>query len=154
MTSASPLTLTIACRSDGTRLISFTGLHTSAQSLKWLLCPPVCRRELSWALGTPGRSDLVDPHELNELVAARLVRRHDALGPQVLQHPVVGIVWRSDPGQSRQGLLESRDRHLLFDDRPRGRENPEAADVLATDFGHELHEHLVADEVVVGVRPA
>ena len=44
----------------------------------------------------------VDPDQLDELVAARLIRRHDPFGPQVLQHPVVRIVGRADVGDRGQ----------------------------------------------------
>ena len=47
-------------------------------------------------LGTPRRADLVDANHFDQLVAARLVRRDDPLGPQVLQHPLVAVVGRAD----------------------------------------------------------
>jgi len=56
------------------------------------LVRPVCRREPSWALGTTLRADFVDAYELDEFIPARLIRRHNALGPEVLQHPFVGVV--------------------------------------------------------------
>src|SRR5207302_8005516 len=65
MTRASPSMLTIAWRSEGTRLIATcTYRHFAARPL------------------VPARSTrFVQPDELHELVALRLVRRDDSFGP-------------------------------------------------------------------------
>ena len=43
-------------------------------------------RRITWA------SDFVDTHQLDELVAACLIRRDDAFSSHVLEHPIVRIV--------------------------------------------------------------
>src|SRR4051812_39153006 len=101
MTRASPSMLTIAWRSEGTRLIA-----------------KCTYRQLNdGSLVAPGSAQFVDSHELDELVALRLVRRDDALGPQVLQHPRVGVVGSADFRGGGQRLLEIGDGHLLIGDR-------------------------------------
>src|SRR3954462_9526656 len=75
MTRASPSMLTIAWRSEGTRLIA--------------KC--TYRQMGAGSLVAPRRAQFVHADQLHELVALRLVRRDDALGPQVLQQALVGV---------------------------------------------------------------
>src|SRR3954470_8605541 len=75
MTRASPSMLTIAWRSEATRLIA--------------TC--TYRQIAAGPLVSPRRPGFVQAYELDEFVALRLVRRNDAFGLQVLQHPLVGV---------------------------------------------------------------
>src|SRR5262245_49823631 len=118
ITRASPSTLTIACSREGTRLIysrvctraqwtrfGCTPLQMSARAAAAYRGGPVCPPEagtLSAALLPPRSADLVDADELDDLVPARLVRRHDPLRPQVLQHAPVAVIGRADIGDGSQ----------------------------------------------------
>src|ERR1051325_3913920 len=134
MTMASPSMLTIAWRSEGTRLIAkCTYRHVHAR--------PLARR-------------FVDSNELDELVAFRLVRGDDAFRLQVLQHVFVGVIGRADLGRIGQTAFEIRDGHLLVRHDLRAREKPEPACRLRSRARLEHDEDLVAHEVVVGFRAA
>src|ERR1051325_4331046 len=89
MTRASPSMLTIAWRSEGTRLIATCTYRQVAPG-------PLVATLLT------GSTGFVQPHELDEFVPLRLVRRDDAFGPQVLKHPFVGVVRRADFGCSSE----------------------------------------------------
>src|SRR6185436_11070631 len=95
ITSASPSTRTMACRRAGTRLIYFTLLHTCAR-LRGVGHVIQCRPEVPPPLVPPRRADLIDAEHLDELVAPGLIRRDDSLRTQVLQHPLVAVVGRTD----------------------------------------------------------
>src|SRR5882724_1778503 len=138
MTSASPSTRRIAWKSEGTRLIysrECTKLHTPAlaaagttqrqcrlQHVRSLILegawPGACRKRGTAPFcdgsGAARRAELVDANHLHELVATSLIRRHDALGPQVLQHALVAVVRRPDAVHAGQCRLEAGKRHGLL----------------------------------------
>ena len=62
-------------------------------------------RDRCYRSGARRRADFVDSDQLDQLVAARLVRRNDPLGPQVLQHALVGVVGRDRRRRCRSAPL-------------------------------------------------
>src|SRR5574342_142458 len=110
MTSASPSTRTMACNSEGTRLMNVSvsvaarscprvggpgvRLQNKLSALRFhiirLRAVPACDALL------PSRHSphFIDPHELHKLVPPRLVGRDDSFRAQILQHAFVGVVGR------------------------------------------------------------
>src|SRR3954467_14071180 len=87
ITIASPSTLTMAWRSEGTRLINLRGCTRPhrGQTVRH----GEFRLERPGTLLAARRTHFVDPNQLDDLVAARLIGRNDPFCAEVLQHPLV-----------------------------------------------------------------
>ena len=80
----------------------FTLLHTDVPAARGR-ARYQCRSDLTLPLVPPRGADFVDAKHLDQLVAPRLIGGDDSLGAQVLQHPFVAVVGRTDLGDACQG---------------------------------------------------
>src|ERR1043165_996434 len=102
----------IAWSRDGMSVMpACTSLHATAQNRGRVAWPQSRSQERCSLAGCRDRrfARLVNPYELHELVAARLVWRDDAFRPQVLHHLLVGVIRCADLAHGRQARLERFD---------------------------------------------
>ena len=75
---------------------------------------------------------LINAQKFNKLITPRLIRGNNSLGPQVLHHPVVSIVCRSNLTVISQSVREAGERAHLFGNDPRdGQEAKTTSGLLA-----------------------
>ncbi len=98
---------------------------------------------------TVNSARFVNADQLHQLVTAGLIRWDDALGSQVLQHPIVRVIRRPDFGNRGQNGLQPRHGHRFLANRAPNGNEPEPYLALFALANGEVDEQLVAHELIV-----